>query len=94
MEWTGLSEGTIEYYKASRRTPPIWVLRLIRIHRDQKVLGKEWEGYRIIGDKLYGPDGKFIRPNHIVLHGLLWHALSEAAPNQYRELLEKVANFS
>ena len=48
----------------------------------------------VVAMSLYGPDRKFIRPNHIVLHRLLWHALSEAAPNEYRELLVKVANIS
>lgn len=93
VEWTGLSEGTIKHFKAGRRTPPIWVLRLIRIHRDQKLLGKEWEGYRVVGDKLFGPEGKFVRPSHIALQILLWQALAEAAPDKYYELLKKAANF-
>jgi hypothetical protein len=90
-EWCGVSVGTAEHYKAGRRRPPTPVLRLFRQYRDQKVLGSEWKGYRVIGDKIFGPDGRFVKPSHIELQGLLWQALADASPSKYHELLKKAA---
>ena len=88
-EWCGVSVGTAEHYKTGRRKPTTPVLRLFRLYRDNQVLGKDWEGYKVVGDKLFGPDGKFMRPSHIALQVLLWQALSEASTNSYNELLDK-----
>lgn len=88
-EWCGVSIGTAEHYKASRRKPPTPVLRLFRLYRDGKVLGPEWDDYRVIGDRLFGPDGKHIRPNDIVLWGIGWQLLAEKYPDQYHALLLK-----
>jgi hypothetical protein len=55
-------------------------------------LGIGWEGYGVIGDKIFGPDGGFLKPSHIELQGLLWQALADAAPKKYHELLKKSAN--
>lgn len=91
-EWCGVSIGTAEHYKAGRRKPPTPVLRLFCLLRDQKVFGIEWEGYRVVGGRLFGPDGKSVRPVDITLLGLLWQALADADSKKYHELLEKAAN--
>ena len=90
--WCGVSVGTAEHYKGGRRKPPTPVLRLFRLFRDEKVLGRDWEGYRVIGDKIFSPDGRFVKPSHIELQGLLWQALADASPAKYHELLKKAAN--
>ena len=88
-EWCGVSVGTAEHYKAGRRRPPTRALRKFRQHRDGKVLGPEWEGYKIVGDKMFGPDGRFVRPSDIALMGLVWQALAEKDPESYYAILEK-----
>ena len=50
-EWCGVSIGTAEHYKAGRRKPPTPVLRLFRLYRDGKVLGKTWDQYKIVDEK-------------------------------------------
>jgi hypothetical protein len=87
-EWCGVSIGTAEHYKAGRRKPPTPVLRLFRLYRDGQVLGQEWEGYRIKDEKLFGPDGRHVRPTDIALMGLVWQALAEKDPDSYYALLE------
>ena len=57
-EWCGVSVGTAEHYKAGRRKPPTPVLRLFRLFRDGKVLGRDWNGYKVDSEKLFGPDGR------------------------------------
>ncbi len=87
-----MSVGTAEHYKAGRRKPPTPVLRLFRHFRDQKILGKAWDDYRVIEDKIYGPDGRYVRPSDIALMGLIWQALADAAPEKYHEILKIAAN--
>ena len=91
-EWCCVSVGTAKLYKSGRRKPSKAVLKLFRLHRDQKVLSDHWEGFRVIDDKIFGQDGKPIRRVHLVLSGLLWQALSEASPTAYRELLKRASN--
>jgi hypothetical protein len=88
-EWCGVSVGTAAHYKAGRRKPPTPVLRLFRLYRDGKVLGKEWDGYNVSGEKLFGPNSRHVRPSDIALTGLVWQALAEKDPESYYALLEK-----
>jgi hypothetical protein len=93
-EWCGVSIGTAEHYKAGRRKPPTPVLRLFNLLRHQKVLlGEDWEGYRCAKGKIYGPDGKSVRPTDIALIGILWQALAEADNNRYHEILKMAADW-
>jgi len=92
-EWCQVSKGTAEHYKAGRREPSPQALKLFRLFHDQEVLGPEWEGYRVVGDKLFTPDNRCIRQVDIVLLTLLWQALAEADSKKYHELLEKAASF-
>ncbi len=82
-----MSVGIAQHYKAGRRKPPTPVLRLFRLYHDGKVLGKPWACYRVVGEKLFGPDGKYVTANNLVLHGLLWQALADANQEKYFELL-------
>ena len=88
-EWCGVSIGTAAHYKSGRRKPPTPALRLFRLKRDEKVLGDAWDGYRVINDKLFGPDGRHVRPSDIALMGLVWQALAEKDPESYYALLEQ-----
>ena len=88
-EWCGVSVGTAEHYKAGRRKPPTTVLRLFRLYRDGKVLDDDWREYKIVKGKLFGPDGRSVRPSDIVLMGLVWQALAEKDSESYFAILEQ-----
>ena len=88
-EWTGVSVGTAEHYKAGRRKPPTPVLRLFRLYRDGKVLDGEWDKYRIANGKMFGSNGRPVRPSDIALMGLIWQALAEVDPNSYYTILKQ-----
>ena len=88
-EWTGLSIGTVEHFKAGRRKPPIWILRLVKLYWDGKVLDDDWEGYKIVNGKLFGPNGRHVRPSDIALMGLVWQALAEKDPECYYAILDQ-----
>lgn len=87
-EWCGVSVGTAEHWKAGRRPPSRSALRLFRLYRDGKILDDDWSEYRIVKGKLFGPDGRTVRPSDIVLMGLVWQALAEKDPEGYYALLE------
>ena len=86
-EWCGVSVGTAEHYKAGRRKPPTPVLRLFRLYRDGKVLGKEWEGYKAHKEKLFGPDGHFVTGSHISHLSILCQKMAESDPIGYEEFI-------
>ena len=87
-EWCGVSVGTAEHYKAGRRKPPTPVLRLFGLYRDGKVLGQEWNGYKIHEEKLFEPNGRFVTGSHIAHIALISHALAELDKDAYQQLIE------
>ncbi len=85
-----MSVGTAEHYKAGRRRPPTPVLRLFRLYRDGKVLGKVWEGYKVAHEKLFGPDGRYVTEAHISHMATVCQMLREKDPGGYEELLREL----
>ena len=90
-EWCGVSVGTAEHYKAGRRNPPTPVLRLFRLYRDGKVLGKPWGQYKVIDGKLFCPDGRHVTEAHISHLAIVCQILANKDPEGYEELMEKLA---
>ena len=88
-EWCGVSIGTAEHYKAGRRRPPTPVLRRFRLDQSGKVLGEDWDDYKVVGGKIFGPDGRFVRPNDLALMSLVSQALAEKDPESYYAILEE-----
>jgi len=89
-EWCCVSVQSAEHYKAGRRKPSNRVLKLFRLHRDGKVLGDAWEDYRVIDERLFGLDGKSIRPTDIALWELVWQIAAEADRERYHALLDSL----
>ena len=89
-EWCGVSVGTAEHYKAGRRKPPTPTLRLFRLYRDGKVLGKEWEGYKIHNAKIFGPDGRYVTESHISHLANVCQLLANRDPDAYEETLAQI----
>ena len=89
-EWCGVSIGTAEHYKAGRRKPPTPVLRLFRLYRDGKVLGRTWDQYKIVAEKLFCPDGRFVTEAHISHLTIVCEMLAEKDPEVYDAILRKV----
>ena len=87
-EWCGVSVGTAEHYKAGRRKPPTPVLRLFRLYRDGKVLGNEWDRYKIHKSKLFGPDGRFVTEAQISHLAIVCQMLIEKDPDGYEKLTQ------
>ena len=86
-EWCGVSVGTAEHYKAGRRKPPTPVLRLFRLYRDGKILGKPWDQYKVVGEKLFTPDGRYVTEAHVSHLQLVCQILAEKDPESYEAIL-------
>jgi hypothetical protein len=57
QEWCAVSKQTAYLYKIGARKPSRQALRLFTLHREGRILGKEWEGWRIKGGRLFDPEG-------------------------------------
>ena len=88
-EWCCVSVQTARLYKTGRRRPSKRVLKLFRLYRERRVLTDEWGGHKVIGDRLYAPNGVHFEPSHLVLWGLVRQALREKDPDAYEELLRR-----
>ncbi len=86
-EWCGVSVGTAEHFKAGRRRPPTPTLRLFCLYRDGKVLGKAWDGYKVVDKKIFGPDGRFVTEAHISHLAIVCQMLAEKDPEGYEALI-------
>ena len=84
-----MSVGTAEHYKAGRRKPPTPILRLFRLYRDGKILGKDWDQYTVVDEKLFGPDGRFVTEAHISHLTIVCQMLAHKDPEGYHALLKK-----
>ena len=89
-EWCDVSVGTAEHYKAGRRKSPTPVLRLFRLYRDGKVLGRNWDRYKVVDEKLFCPDGRFVTEAHISHLTIVCQMLAEKDPEGYDAILRKV----
>ncbi len=56
-QWCGVSVRTAADYKSGKSRPSKAVMRLFLLHRENRVLGPEWKGWRIKPDGLVDPDG-------------------------------------
>jgi hypothetical protein len=56
-EWCGVSLATAKLYKSGRRKASRAVLRLFTLHRDGRVLGSAWKGWKASKDAITDPDG-------------------------------------
>ena len=57
QQWCGVSASTAAQYKNGTRKPSRQALRLFTLHRDLRVLGVGWEGWKVTKDGLVDPDG-------------------------------------
>jgi hypothetical protein len=56
-QWCGVSVATARAWKQGRRKPSRPALRLFTLHRDRRVLGKEWKDWVIERGTIVDPAG-------------------------------------
>lgn len=94
--WCRVSVKTARLWKSGKSRPSRQALLLFVLHRDGKVLGPEWRGFRIEGPYLHDPGGKQARSSQIENWNVLlqWAATLAArdpkTQQEYYDLLRSV----
>ena len=63
--WCGITKTYAVELKKGTRKPSKRITRLFLYHINQRLLGKEWIGWRVYGDRLYSPEGWYLTPGEI-----------------------------
>jgi hypothetical protein len=77
--WCRVSRVTARLYKSGVRSPSKPVLRLFTLHRDARVLGPEWDGWRVVGPNLVNPAGESFTAGRLTAYRLIYQLASELA---------------
>lgn len=81
-------------WKRGEQDPTPQALQLFRLHRDGRVLGQEWDGWRIVDGQLVDPEGNSTSQGQLrayYLNYLLLHELmrgNDAARARWRQAME------
>ena len=92
QEWCAVSKQTAYLYKIGARKPSRQALRLFTLHRDGRLLGKEWEGWHAKGDRLFDPEGNATTARQLRNYCLMMqfaHELARRDPDN-RERFEAI----
>jgi hypothetical protein len=79
-----VSERTIRNWEAGRVLVPHAAFKLLRILRGYELPGAAWQGWRLVGDTLWSPEGRGFRADE---HRWWWLTVSMA--QQFRVLLAR-----
>lgn len=56
-QWCRVTVETAQSWKTGKRTPSPAALALFCLYRDRKVLGPDWDGWIVKGNRLVDPEG-------------------------------------
>ena len=97
-EWCGVTLHHAYRLKAGTTKPSKSVLKLFELYARNRVLGAEWKGWRVQGDRLVDPEGGDFTENRLRGYSMVMQYAAELARNsgedardRYFELLEGVA---
>lgn len=75
--WCLVTVKTARDWQAGRKRPSRRALKLLELHRSGRILGPEWEGWRVDGDRLIDPAGavfeRWQMEAHVVLYQIAEH---------------------
>ena len=63
---------------------------LFRLHADKRILGPEWKGWSVKGEKLYGPNGKPVSAGLLEIWEIVWQLALVNAPEETLALLDRL----
>lgn len=94
-EWCCVSMTHAYRLKNGTTKPSPGVLKLFELHARGRILGAEWKGWRIVGDRLVDPEGGDFTQGRLRAYGIMMQYAAELARNageparsRYFELLE------
>lgn len=94
-EWCCVTLHHAYRLKAGTSKPSGAVLKLFKLHARHQLLGAEWKGWQVIGDRLVDPEGGDFTQNRLRGYSMMMQYAAELARNaggdardRYFELLE------
>lgn len=89
-KWCMVSEKTAYKYKVGTLLPSCRSVYLFTLHKNRKILGKEWDGWIVRGDKLYSPANEEWSAKQLEAHLLIYQLAKVYARDQVYEVLLKL----
>ncbi len=95
--WCGIAVSSARLYKSGARKPSRTVLRLFTLHRDARVLGPEWQGFKVEGGLISDPQGCTLTRGQLEAYSLILQFAAELARQspqgqaRYQALLRALA---
>jgi hypothetical protein len=92
-QWCGITVDTAKLYKSGHRKASRTVLRLFTLHRDGRVLGVGWEGWRAAPGAITDPDGNTTSARQLANYFFIMQfaaALAARDPDTQREWYERL----
>lgn len=78
-DWCGVSVRTAARWKDGRNRPSPSALKLFELHRDRRILGKEWNGWLINQATLVDPEGNSTTQGQLRAYAHVYALCSELA---------------
>lgn len=79
QEWCAVSKQTAYLYKIGSRKPSRQSLRLFTMHRDGRILGRDWEGWTVQKGVIVDPAGTATSMRQLRAYGLMMQFAHELA---------------
>jgi hypothetical protein len=76
-DWCGVSVQTARGYKNGSKRPSRSVLKLFRLHTQERVLTDEWEGWAFSPKGIYDPDGNFTTREQLAAYWIIMQYAAE-----------------
>jgi hypothetical protein len=93
--WCGITVASARLYKSGKRKPSRTVLRMFTLHREERVLGTGWHGWRVRDGVIVDPEGNSTSASQLRAYALIVQFAAELAKRdpveyeRYRTLLHR-----
>lgn len=90
QRWCMVGKKTAERYKNGTLLPSRRSVYLFNLHRNQKILGPEWDGWRVVGNKLYDHADVPTTIAQLNAYQYVYQLASATAPLEIAKLLREL----
>ena len=90
QRWCLVGKKTAERYKKGTLLPSRRSVYLFNLHRNQKILGSEWNGWRVNGGVLYDPADVPTTIAQLEAYQYIYQLASSLAPSDVQRVLRNL----
>lgn len=91
QRWCLVGKKTAERYKSGALLPSRRSVYLFNLHRNQKILGPEWDGWRVVGNRLYDPANVPTTIQQLDAYQYIYQLASMHTPKEVAQVLLKLS---